>query len=200
MKYILLITLVLSSVSGVLLNSNFFRRKSFFYYFTNISNTMVAIYYLLELLPDNPIGNKYLQYTVTMSILVTFIIYHFIISKGTRKRNDPEEMKDYRSIENRLVHYITPALATAYYLLYNEETFDIFYSVVWLIYPVVYTLITLLRASLGKKIPDRNSKYPYDFIDIDKIGVSKFIRNSILILLFFITLGIAFLYLKHLIF
>ncbi len=199
MKTILLILLAISATMGVLLNSKFFKRKDFFYYFTNISNTLVALYYLLELLPKNPIGNKYIQYTLTMSILVTFIIYHFIISKGTRERNDPEEMKDYRSIENRLVHYITPLLATLYFLIYNKETFDIKSSFIWLIYPFVYTTIMFIRAKSGTNIPERNSKYPYDFIDIDKLGLKKVMKNSAYVFIFYLVLGFIVLYIKGLI-
>ncbi len=190
MEYIFLILLNVSATAGVLLNSKFFRRKDFFYYFTNISNTLVALYYLFELLPRNPVGNKYIHFTITMSILITFIIYHFVISKDTRKRKDPEEMKDYNSVENRLVHYITPFLATLYYILYSKEHISITESAIWLIYPFVYTSIMLIRAQGSTNIPDRDSKYPYDFLDINKHGTKKVIKTSIVMFLFFLLLGI----------
>ncbi len=199
MKNILLIMLVISATTGVLLNSNFFRRKSFFYYFTNISNTLVALYYLLELLPQNPMANKYIHFTITMAILVTFIIYHFVISKGTRMRKDPEEMKDYNSLKNRLVHYITPFFATLYYLLYSEATLNLFESMTWVIYPLVYTTTMMIRAKNGTNIPDRDSRYPYDFIDLDKHSSNVVIRNSVLTSLFFLVLGVVIAYVQNLI-
>ncbi len=197
MKFILLILLNISAVSGVLLNSKFFKRNDFFYYFTNISNTLVAIYYVFELFPNNPIGNKYIQFTITMSILVTFIIYHFIISKDTRERKDPEEMKDYNSIENRLVHYITPFIATLYYLIYAKESIRVSESTLWLVYPFVYTSTMFIRAKFGTNIPDRDSKYPYDFLDVDKNGAKKVVIISIAMFTFFLILGIIMSYVKY---
>lgn len=156
------------------------------YYFTYQSNILVIAYFILDII--NLIKKKETFYprfkgAVTMSITVTFLVYHFLLSPAA----DKYEGSAY--LRNLTVHYILPIMTIFDYIIFdNKGIYKITDPLLWLIIPFVYFTFILIRARAGSPFLD-GSYYPYFFIDIDKYGIRTVLRNVFFITLFFTFLG-----------
>lgn len=124
---------------------------------------------------------------VTLSITVTFIIYHFVllpqfIAAGTKY--------SILNWQNVLVHYFVPICALLDWLLFDEKlNFRWYDPFTWLIIPVAYFIFIIVRAQIGGVIEILQSPYPYFFVDADMIGWINVIKNAGFLLLGFLFLG-----------
>ena len=88
------------------------------YYFTYQSNILVIVYFILDIF--NIIKKKETFYprfkgAVTMSITVTFLVYHFLLSTTSGKL----EGIDY--IRNIILHYIVPIMTIFDYIIFDKK-------------------------------------------------------------------------------
>lgn len=156
------------------------------YYFTYQSNILVIVYFILDIF--NIIKKKETFYprfkgAVTMSITVTFLVYHFLLSTTSGKL----EGIDY--IRNIILHYIVPIMTIFDYIIFDKKgIYKIIDPILWLIIPILYFVFVLIRARVGSPFSD-GSYYPYFFVDIDKYGLKTVLRNVFFITLFFAVLG-----------
>ena len=156
------------------------------YYFTYQSNILVIVYFILDIF--NIIKKKETFYprfkgAVTMSITVTFLVYHFLLSPTSGKL----EGIDY--IRNIILHYIVPIMTIFDYIIFDKKgIYKIIDPILWLIIPILYFVFVLIRARVGSPFSD-GSYYPYFFVDIDKYGLKTVLRNIFFIALFFVFLG-----------
>ena len=156
------------------------------YYFTYQSNILVIVYFILDIF--NIIKKKETFYprfkgAVTMSITVTFLVYHFLLSTTSGKL----EGIDY--IRNIILHYIVPIMTIFDYIIFDKKgIYKIIDPILWLIIPILYFVFVLIRARVGSPFSD-GSYYPYFFVDIDKYGLKIVLRNVFFITLFFAVLG-----------
>lgn len=124
---------------------------------------------------------------VTMSIAITFIIYHFVIM--------PEFVSvvsnyDPFILDNLTVHYFVPLLAILDWLLFDIKlSFRWFDPILWLLLPISYLIFILTRAQLGGIIAVVKSYYPYFFVDVNLIGWTNMLLNVGGMLLGFLALG-----------
>ncbi|OEJ15352.1 hypothetical protein BFL38_13745 [Brachyspira hampsonii] len=156
------------------------------YYFTYQSNILVIIYFILDIL--NIIKKKETFYprfkgAVTMSITVTFLVYHFLLSPTADK------YIGFAYIRNVIVHYIVPVMTIFDYIIFDKKgIYKVIDPILWLIIPILYFVFILIRARVGSPFSD-GSYYPYFFVDIDKYGLKTVLRNVFFITLFFAFLG-----------
>ncbi|PTY40730.1 Pr6Pr family membrane protein [Brachyspira hampsonii] len=156
------------------------------YYFTYQSNILVIVYFILDIL--NIIKKKETFYprfkgAVTMSITVTFLVYHFLLSPTADK------YIGFAYIRNVIVHYIVPVMTIFDYIIFDKKgIYKVIDPILWLIIPILYFMFILIRARVGSPFSD-GSYYPYFFIDIDKYGFKTVLRNVFFITLFFAILG-----------
>lgn len=156
------------------------------YYFTYQSNILVIIYFIMDIV--NIFNKKETFYprlkgAVTMSITVTFLVYHFLLSPTSG------ELKGLDYIRNLLVHYIVPIMTIIDYIIFDIKGFyKIIDPLLWLLIPFIYFTFILIRAKIGKPFSD-GSYYPYFFVDIDKYGLKTVMKNVFFITLFFAVLG-----------
>lgn len=160
--------------SGALSGQN--RGLGMFCYYTNLSNLVVGVYCLLAaFLPA--LRHEILWFSMAMGIFLTFLIYHFVLLPGWRKK-DPD---CWKPIDNLLVHYITPLLTVANWLVFAPKgSLNGLTCLWWLVLPVAYLVFAMLRAQLGN-IPGEDKRYPYFFMNPDRIGWKKTVRNLLLI-------------------
>ncbi|EKV56207.1 hypothetical protein A966_12641 [Brachyspira hampsonii 30446] len=156
------------------------------YYFTYQSNILVIVYFILDIF--NIINKKETFYprlkgAVTMSITVTFLVYHFLLSPTADK------YIGFAYIRNVIVHYIVPIMTIFDYIIFDKKgIYKIIDPILWLIIPLLYFMFVLVRARVGSPFSD-GSYYPYFFVDIDKYGLKTVLRNVFFITLFFAFLG-----------
>ena len=156
------------------------------YYFTYQSNILVIIYFFLDIIniiKKNKTFYPRLKGAVTMSITVTFLIYHFLLSPTA------EKYEGLGYIRNIILHYIVPIMTIFDYIIFDKKgIYKIIDPLLWLLIPFLYFAFILIRARLGEPFSD-GSYYPYFFVDIDKYGLKIVLRNVFFITIFFTILG-----------
>ncbi|WP_157153959.1 Pr6Pr family membrane protein [Brachyspira murdochii] len=188
-KIVIIIIGAFAVLNGFFYGSNFTNIKfdiETAYYFTYQSNILVIVYFILDIF--NIIKKKETFYprfkgAVTMSITVTFLVYHFLLGPTSGKL----EGIDY--IRNIILHYILPIMTIFDYIIFDKKgIYEIVDPLLWLIIPLLYFVFVLIRARVGSPFSD-GSYYPYFFVDIDKYGFKTVLRNVFFITLFFAFLG-----------
>jgi hypothetical protein len=158
--------------------------------YTNQSNLLVCVYHLalaaaLTLLPGwkGFLLHPVVQLSVTLCIMVTFLVFHFMLAKLIK----------LPPLRNRLVHYIVPLLTQAEWLLFSNKTgLGLSSALWWMVLPLVYVVFTCLRAAAGGNILYTNSPWPYPFIDMGKLGFGRWLRNILLMMVGFGLLGVVY--------
>lgn len=126
-----------------------------------------------------------------MSITVTFLIYHFLLSGGYENRAD--------IIRSTILHYIVPIMTIVDYILFDKKgIYKNIDPIIWLIIPLIYFLFIFIRAKLGSELSN-GSYYPYFFIDINKYGIKTVLKNALFITIAFTILGYIELFIDRLI-
>ena len=155
-------------------------RKDFFWYYTNLSNLLVAFYFSAAapffyakpvLRPWIPVA----EFSVTMAILLTHAVFHMIIFPGIRqiiKKVDLSGENGMLAINNLLVHYIVPWLVLLYYLFCTPQknSVPLAAAMLWLLFPLSYATVIFFHAARCKAIPGTNRLYPYPFLDTALLG------------------------------
>lgn len=171
-------------------------------YYTNLSNIIVLIYQLCVLgsflAPNSSfyfaVRNPLLQYSVANAITMTFLVYHFVLFPTVKKHKealtDAEKSGGVITPNNLCVHYIVPLASLLFWLLFGSKELPFWCVFAWLAVPAGYSLYILLRAALGINIYEKNTPYPYFFIDRNLIGTKRFIQNIALSLAAFFVLGL----------
>ena len=166
-------------------------------YYTVLSNLLVTLFtaYLLYVMRRS--GEKWqsrhllrLKGGVTMSIMITCVIYHFMLAPIAT---------DFYRLENFLCHYIVPLWFLADTLLFDKQgQYKIWDPVLWTILPLVYMLFALFNG-LVLKLPVPNSKvspFPYFFLDVAK-GWDVVIKWCLIIFVAYMVAGFIFYLIKQ---
>ncbi len=165
-------------------------------YFTMQSNIfVVALFGLLafltlkQIIKDGKHGEichipTWLQLAIIYFIQITFIVYATMLS------NTIFSMASAMAFANILLHYIVPIMALVDWLLFMPHgTVKIKHAACWLTYPACYVVFAFIRAPLGKPFGD-GSRYPYFFMDYDKLGLNIIWVCAIFFLGFFLLGGL----------
>lgn len=198
------ILIVLIGCCGLVMHSGLLTdhpRKDFFRYYTNLSNLLVVMFFLARIvvrITGNTNGffgrivfSELWFFSVTMSIVLTFGIFHFVLMPSFR--NAPPESNEFKlahSFSNYCVHYIVPLLTLLTWLIFAKKS-ELRYpwGVIWTVIPWCYVIYATIRGLRGDIIENTDSAYPYDFMDLGKHGWAKFIRNCLLVTVVFVAAG-----------
>ena len=166
-------------------------------YYTVLSNLLVTLFtaYLLYVMRRS--GENWqsrhllrLKGGVTMSIMITCVIYHFMLAPIAT---------DFYRLENFLCHYIVPLWFLADTLLFDKQgQYKIWDPVLWTILPLIYMLFALFNG-LVLKLPVPNSKvspFPYFFLDVAK-GWDVVIKWCLIIFVAYMVAGFIFYLIKQ---
>ncbi len=171
-------------------------KKNMFLYYTNLSNLLVSIYFMLLFLyrtfnisflsfTENPV----VSFSVTMIITMTFLIFHFVLVPYGLKNSEILVEMDIKLSECIIFHYIIPISAILYWFFYSDKTIAYpVMSLLWLGAPLLYFIFIMLRARNGN-IEGTKSRYPYPFLDIERIGKRRFAENVFMIFAVFVALS-----------
>lgn len=159
-------------------------------YYTNLSNALVFVFtlYLLWKMHQNQwedTGVLRAKGFVTMAILITGVVYHFLLSPVA----EPEQ---FYQLDNYLVHYAVPILFVLDTLVIDrQKQYKRLDPLYWTVIPLVYFVFALMNGLwFHWTIPGREpSFYPYFFIDLATYGVGTVTRNVILIVIGYLLSG-----------
>ena len=191
------VLLFLAAFTGVYLEITKHGGFGMLLYYTVLSNLLVTIFtgYLLRVMSRS--GENWQSPTllrlkggVTMSIMITCVIYHFMLAPIAT---------DFYRVENFLCHYIVPLWFLADTLFFDKKgQYKIWDPVLWTILPLVYMIFALFNG-LVLKLPVPNSKvspFPYFFLDVAK-GWDVVIKWCLIIFVAYMVAGFIFYLIKQ---
>jgi hypothetical protein len=121
-----------------------------------------------------------------MAIMVTFIIYHFVLAP----EHFAMDASNTLGASNIIVHYIVTFAVWADWALFDKKgVFRPFDPLIWALVPLCYLFFCLIRAEVSDALLMNGSRYPYFFIDADVLGVAGVFVNVLLFAAFFMALG-----------
>lgn len=167
----ILVTISFIGIYNSILNIN----ASTFAFFTFLSNVLVLIFFLIiwiKTIKDVIIKNQDIGYNkhllkikgiATLCITVTGLVYAFTLADYTSK--------SCYSFQNLTQHYIIPIMVVLDYFLFDEKGHIKWYTpLIWVGCAITYLPYIFIRALiLGSNTT--LVRYPYFFLDVDKLGV-----------------------------
>lgn len=191
--------IVLSAVIGILLQcgigTDHFSLSSF-RMFTTLSNLLTAAFFVVDMAAyfceglslKNQKAIEYFRFLITMSILLTGLVAHFML------RGMFANMDTLSKAGLTLLHYVVPIGTVLDWFLFEKKgktewKMPLFAAA----FPILYVVATMLAA---QTIPMKN-KYPYPFLDIDTLGVTGVLINVILLAAGFLLVGYIGVWIDH---
>lgn len=129
----------------------------FLSYFTVLSNIFLGVYWMMRAFgKEMPVAEA----GVRLYITITGIVYWTILRPKWAKEK-------IRRPSNQILHVVTPILAWVFYLIQGSHGGLFIFDIVHLIwFPVLYLMGVMLYGH-------HTGKYPYFFLDIQRMGFSK---------------------------
>jgi hypothetical protein len=156
----------------------------FFTFFTILTNLVVAIYFTVLLRPNPPalISAPGMLTAITSYITMVGLLYQLLL----RHIWQPQGLQ---WLVNELLHSVIP-LAVLIYWYYNERSHPHYRQIGgWLIYPFLYLIVILIRG--------HNSQwYPYPFVDVTVLGLSRVLVNAAWLFAAYILIAILFIFIR----
>ena len=190
--------LFILSVIGVYLQLTKHGGFGMMLYYTILSNMLVMffmgdmVWRMIRGRSTQTQGYLRMKGAVTMSIMITCVIYHFMLAPLAT----PE--KFYR-LENFLCHYIVPLMFFFDTLVIDKaKQYRKLDPFLWSLIPLAYMLFALLNGLVLKwPIPGaKDSPFAYFFINVNKFGWNKVLVNVLVISAGYIAVGYLLFLLK----
>lgn len=169
-------------------------------YYTTLSNLLIAFYHLLLCLALALRLEGLLAFlrrpviclSVMLCILLTFLVYHFLLRPAQTKQGAYPK-NTAQILDNYCVHYFAPLLTLAGWLLFAPKDGLTFAdAALWLLCPLAYLAFALVRAPIGPPFYEGGPRYPYAFMDFDKLGPRRALANCALMFVGGYALGCLF--------
>lgn len=185
-KFVTILLLIYALV--VAISSISYEALNGFYYFTNQSNLLIIIVLVMYLLKkENSKTFKYLSFVTLVSITMTALIYHLLLTPVI----DPTEPLLFRTgIQSLMSHTINPVLYIMFYFFINKTTVKLGEVYLGLIHPLLYFAYFLITGPF-------TNFYPYDFIDVSKNGIWSVLGISAMIIPIVLGLSLGLIALKR---
>jgi hypothetical protein len=160
-------------------------------FFTVLSNLLCVLYFTADIIfiirtrntDVPPVWFPALKGITTMAITVTLLVAHFVL--GMRFT-----MAGSLSMTLVITHYVVPLLTIADWLLFDPKGLMTFRApLLWAVGPIAYFVYAMIAARIGGGIGYGGSRYPYPFMDADKIGWWNVLLTVLVLTAFFIALG-----------
>ncbi len=158
------------------------RRRQMFVYYTNLSNLAMIVVHVLLLIPGRVqalLLTPRARYLTTLCILVTFVIYFFVLTRfGRHSKKTSLASLGTRRFGNVFVHYLVPLSVLLEWLtVADKRGLGIRDALIWLAIPLIYLAYLVLRARSGVVIENTGSLWPYAIMDREALGTGKWLRN-----------------------
>lgn len=181
--------------SRILEGKEHFRRQMFVYY-TFLSNAAIFLYHTLLLIPGSlqtALRTPVMRFSATLTILVTFLIFFFIITDFGREPPEERPKTSLRRAGNVLVHYVVPLLTLLeWFSVADKQGIGLRGAFAWLIAPGAYLIFMIWYHSLGREIEHTGRSWPYAYVDRERIGKRLWTIRVATIVAGFFVLGLVF--------
>ena len=167
-------------------------------YYTVLSNLFVVIFTGYLLLKMRREGDYWqsssllrLKGGITMCIMITCVIYHFMLAPLT---------KDFYRLENFLCHYIVPLWFLVDTIIFDKSRqYKWFDPIVWTVLPLLYMGFAILNGFVLKMdVPNaKDSPFPYFFLNANKYGWGFVFRWAAIIFVAYMVSGYLFYLVKN---
>lgn len=149
----------------------------YFGYFTVLTNILVALVLTVPLLSGS---SRWGRFLARSSVRTATAAYIAIVGLGysllLRHLWNPE---GWQLVADRMLHDFTPIAYVLFWVLFVPKTKLRWRDLpFWLIYPLVYLAIALLRGAIF-------GWYPYPFLEANKLGYSQVFLNAGMLLIGF---------------
>ena len=164
---------------------------NFFLYFTNISNLATVLYYwcnIVQIRKNQELGQKpwlpKLKHTLMLGITVTGLVAYFLLDHGGVFKNGVFNPNNF------VLHDLIPLCAVLDWLIFDEKpTMKVQEPLLWPLYPLAYfAYITTLVSLCGVRVQE-TTRWPYGFMDFDKLGIPTVLVTIGVLLVIFIIIG-----------
>lgn len=157
----------------------------FFTFFTILSNILVTICFTSNLFNFSSFFKSYkVKTAIAVYISIVAIVYNVIL----RFIWDPTGLQ---RIVDELLHVVNPIIFVMYwYMAKNEISISYKFIFKILIFPILYLITVLL-------IGNYSNHYPYPFLNINTIGYTSVVINSIGISLAFVLVSLFFVFISN---
>lgn len=162
-----------------------------FKYFTNLSNLLTVVYFLLAAMrlifrpKCSPTFMPLLKGICIMNLTVTLLVSRFMLEQSS-------------SIRLLLLHNVVPIMTIADWLLCDEKGLMRAYSPIhWTVLPALYLTVVFTGVEMGYTFGYNGALYPYPFINIKVLGPLTVAKTLGMLLVFFISLGYVYVLLDH---
>lgn len=159
-------------------------------YFTIQTNFLLALLLsLLVLSPQSRLGRflaaPYVIGAMAAYITIVGLVYHFML----REQFHPVALF---KVTSDIFHIISPIVFVLFWLfLVKKTTIKWINTLLWLVYPFIYTIYILIRGAVS-------GYYPYNFLEVNNLGYSKVFANCGFLLVGFIILNAIFILISRL--
>lgn len=165
-------------------------------FFTNLSNLACVLYFLAAAVWLITEKRQYrttfcpiLKGIVTMSIVVTMLVAQFMLHNFN--------MNGTMGTALTLLHCVVPLMTVFDWLLFDKKgQITRLTPIFGLIAPLVYFACAVICAQ-SEELTENGSRYPYSFIDIDKLGIFKVSITVVLLVVGFTALGYLLFAIDH---
>ncbi len=161
---------------------------SFFSYFTVLTNILVALAFTAGSMKSSnakpQLVTSLLQQPSTVTAIAVYItivaaVYHLLLSQLW----DPQGLT---KIVDIMLHTVMPAAYLIYWWLgVPKRSLQWRGALVWLSYPIGYSVYTLLLGAV-------RNQYPYPFTDVSALGYTQVLFNSLGMLALFAIVSLLF--------
>lgn len=154
-----------------------------FSFFTILTNLLAAIALTALFKTDNRLGKYFFQPRVFSAIALYITIVGIVYNLVLRNLWHPEGLF---KLADELLHSVNPLLFVIYWLLYiPKANLKWIEALNWLWFPFIYSVYIFIRGRISHL-------YPYPFLNIDTLGLSRVAVNSLLMLIAFLLIGFLF--------
>ncbi|WP_423067621.1 Pr6Pr family membrane protein [Devosia sp. CN2-171] len=150
----------------------------YFSFFTILSNIMVALIYLSDLVAWRWLEwwrTPWVRGMMAAAIVLVMIVVHFLLFGLA-------DINIWFVIADRTLHYVDPVMYALWWLLFQRHG-----ALVWgdlpkmLVYPLLYVIWAMTRGAVV-------NEYPYPFLAANRLGYPQVIVNGAVILAGFVLL------------
>lgn len=197
--------IIVLSITGLTMHRDFYAgriRRDFFFFYTNLSNLIVLIYFALAAPRLYTVSTlhkliPHAEFAVMMCIMLTCCVFHFVLLPAVYERvMAMPRTREYRIAftDNLIVHYLVPLSVFAYWLLCSprKNALTLADAVGWTLIPLLYILAVFIRAPIRGIIEEAGCPYPYPFLDISVLGKRYVARTCALLFFLCAAAGSAF--------
>ncbi|HEX8024465.1 Pr6Pr family membrane protein [Mucilaginibacter sp.] len=161
-----------------------------FSYFTILSNLLAAICLTALFKTNSRLGKYFFQPRVFSAIALYITIVGLVYNLVLRSLWHPEGLF---KLADELLHSVNPVLFVVYWLVYvPKASLKWSRALSWLWFPLGYSVYIFIRGSISHL-------YPYPFLNIDTLGLSRVAINSLLMLVAFLLIGFLFVWINRVI-